>query len=128
MSYSPHCQTVSSLRTIKTFNGVLQLQVLELIILLPNYVCCNMMLHVTNTLNSWDGGDCCPWTCKAGTDYCGYAGYKCKNPAYAACSLANAAPSRNLAWVGDGFCDSHLNNKDCGFDMGDCCQVCVYEY
>eukprot|EP00953_Heterococcus_sp_UTEX-ZZ885_P032585 17006-Heterococcus_DN1.PRE.5 len=78
----------------------------------------------------WDGGDCCPWTCKAGPAYCGYTGYKCKNPAYAACSLANAAPSRNLAWVGDGFCDSHLNNKDCGFDMGDCCQtdqlMCVF--
>ena len=24
-------------------------------------------------------------------------------------------------WIGDGFCDDHLNNVKCGFDGDDCC-------
>ena len=24
-------------------------------------------------------------------------------------------------WIGDGFCDDHLNNFQCGFDGDDCC-------
>ena len=26
-----------------------------------------------------------------------------------------------MDWIGDGFCDDHLNNFQCGFDGEDCC-------
>jgi subtilisin family serine protease len=69
----------------------------------------------------WDGGDCCPWTCKAETEYCSVVGYTCRDPDWLAC---NEVP---LHYVGDGMCDSdgpNLNTAECGFDLGDCCESC----
>ena len=30
-------------------------------------------------------------------------------------------PCDNSQWVGDGYCDSSVNNHECHYDGGDCC-------
>jgi hypothetical protein len=63
------------------------------------------------------------YTCEYVDIFLACTGYDCRNPAYAACSLINADSTHNMVWIGDGVCDSYLNNHDCQYDMGDCCVV-----
>ncbi|CAM9124284.1 unnamed protein product [Ectocarpus sp. 12 AP-2014] len=76
----------------------------------------------------FDGGDCCECTCEDGEYTCGqYFGYACIDPG-AACVDDDAVtvdmmencydPSR----IGNGVCDSLLNNEECAYDGGDCCE------
>ncbi|CAN0273217.1 unnamed protein product, partial [Scytosiphon promiscuus] len=84
----------------------------------------------------WDGGDCCPCTCREYSSYyntCGYYGYDCMDPeAPGTCSTESPTPSPAagtdypecegyISWIGDGFCDYSNNNEECDWDGGDCC-------
>lgn len=71
---------------------------------------------------SYDGGDCCPSTCSAGSERCVDTTRECLDPNasdYRYAAYANCTGS--LSSIDDGLCNSENNNKDCGFDGGDCC-------
>ena len=74
----------------------------------------------------YDGGDCCECTCKDTQDHsCGENGYSCIDP-NSGCTnpLAVQFPSctGTINDMGNGKCDSSLNNENCGYDGGDCCE------
>ena len=77
-------------------------------------------LDLNTELCGYDGGDCCPGTCRPSDGYvCGYTYCSsCDDPAEQPCadSCSNSA-------VGDGFCDDWggLNRASCNWDGGDCC-------
>ena len=78
----------------------------------------------------YDGGDCCECTCQDTQDHsCGENGYSCIDP-NSGCTnpLAVQFPSctGTIDDMGDGRCDSSLNNENCGYDGGDCCEcICA---
>ena len=79
----------------------------------------------------YDGGDCCACTCKDTPDRsCGEESeYSCIDP-NSGCTDALAIQFPNCAGAvydnGNGKCDLSLNNEDCGYDAGDCCEcTCV---
>ena len=74
----------------------------------------------------YDGGDCCECTCEDTQDNsCGVNGYSCIDP-NSGCTnpLAVQFPSctGTIKDMGNGKCDSSLNNENCGYDGGDCCE------
>ena len=89
------------------------------------------ILYVTNNVEEcgYDGGDCCECTCKDTQDnFCGVNGYSCIDP-NSGCANPLAVQFFNCTGTIDGMmdgkCDSSLNNKNCGYDGGDCCE-CTY--
>ena len=85
----------------------------------------------------WDGGDCCPDTCRKNTNLdfsCGKPEYSCRDPESA---HVEECPLRSSDFWGDGFCDEwnnalaaeegatyvNLNSRACGWDGGDCCRL-----
>lgn len=109
-----------------------------------------------NNINecAYDGGDCCPCTCKAHADYgCWQYGFYCIDPTVPeACAatfnesnyagydddvyssfsnddeLVNAYPNCTgvYSYISDGWCDDENNNQGCDYDGGDCCEcTCV---
>ena len=81
-----------------------------------NGVCDDMY---NNEFCLFDGGDCCAPSCRGGS--CGVYGYDCKDPETPEYGL-----ECNIAYVGDGECDSVTNTHECQYDGGDCCeQTCV---
>ncbi len=67
----------------------------------------------------FDGGDCCAPSCLGSS--CGRFEYDCKDP-----NTPEYGLECNMAWVGDGECDSVTNTKECQYDGGDCCErTCV---
>ncbi|CAB1108035.1 unnamed protein product [Ectocarpus sp. CCAP 1310/34] len=76
----------------------------------------------------FDGGDCCECTCEDGEYTCGqYVGYACIDPG-AACVDDDAVTvdmmenCYDASRIGNGACDSLLNNEECAYDGGDCCE------
>lgn len=84
------------------------------------------LIDVDNNIEEcgYDGGDCCECTC---TDelICGENGYSCIDP-NSGCIDPRAVQFSNctgdIIYIGDGKCDSDLNNANCGYDAGDCCE------
>lgn len=74
----------------------------------------------------WDGGDCCPWTCDASTNLCGYVGYNCMDPNYTQCEAKVGSTATSILFVGDGYCDPLLNIPECQYDGNDCCEACCH--
>lgn len=70
----------------------------------------------------YDDGDCCEETCVG--EKCGQQwGYDCRNPLYNPYAKTCA---ENSQIFGDGLCHDAANNKECGYDGGDCCEeTCV---
>jgi len=72
----------------------------------------------------FDGGDCCQESPAPGwDDYCqecdcleDFGGEPTTEPPKDDC------PDMNEFWWGDNYCDDFMNNEECGFDGGDCCQ------
>ena len=84
--------------------------------------------YVVNNVEEcgYDGGDCCECTCKDTQDNsCGVNGYSCIDP-NSGCTNPLAVQFSscigNINDIGDGRCDSSLNNENCGYDGGDCCE------
>ena len=72
----------------------------------------------------YDGGDCCECTCVDGLIYtCGLNGLRCEDPTCLDPNLLAEFPDSggNLLRVDNGACDAYNNNKECGYDGGDCC-------
>ena len=74
----------------------------------------------------YDGGDCCECTCEDTQDYtCGQNGYSCIDP-NSGCTNPLAVQFSSCTGtindIGNGKCDSSLNNENCGYDGGDCCE------
>ena len=74
----------------------------------------------------YDGGDCCECTCEDTLDHsCGENGYSCIDP-NSGCINPLAVQLVNCTGTIDdimnGKCDSSLNNENCGYDGGDCCE------
>jgi hypothetical protein len=95
---------------------------------------CNERIGTNTNYNTeqcgWDGGDCCPSTCRDEEDVtytCGSHRFECLDPdAYENAVLSNNSlcPAEPLSWVGDGICDYYqrfVNTQRCGWDGGDCC-------
>lgn len=76
----------------------------------------------------YDGGDCCSCTCVAGLEFpCGEngAGFDCRDPDVTpACKLMGTSCEGDPDFIGDLYCDSSVNNVECGYDGGDCC-ICT---
>merc|ERR1712032_1649226 len=71
----------------------------------------------------YDGGDCCAKTVKGGQvkkNYCKEC--KCVDPDNQGKGKLTCALPK---YKGDGNCDDENNNKDCGYDGGDCCAKSV---
>ena len=82
----------------------------------------------------WDGGDCCQDSCVGSEDFiCGVAGFDCLDPT--SVNFNNATIPSEMeceffglpeGFLGDGYCDTLLNNEPCNYDGGDCCpQTCI---
>ncbi len=88
----------------------------------------------------YDGGDCCLEN--ANCKYCDSC--ICHKTGVAHCTasdadfnldeweqvhadLVNCTSDANTDYFSDGICDSDLNNQDCLFDGGDCCDYCTDE-
>lgn len=69
----------------------------------------------------YDGGDCCPCTCKNDALKCGTFGYDCRDPTAASHCPLHDCNETMIPLVGDGRCDEATNNPGCAFDGGDCC-------
>ena len=85
--------------------------------------------HNPNNIEScsYDGGDCCPCTCKDGLQYkCGSNGYRCRDEACIDPAIVDQFPDclGNLLDLGNGECNVYNNLPECGYDGGDCC-VCT---
>ena len=85
-------------------------------------------IYVANNVEEcgYDGGDCCECTCEGTQDNsCGVNGYSCIDP-NSGCTNPLAVQFFNCTGTIDGMmdgkCDSSLNNKNCGYDGGDCCE------
>ena len=61
---------------------------------------------------NWDGGDCCQTNPKEGWDD------DCIN-----CECKFTCELIFEEHIGNKYCDDWLNNKECIFDGGDCCQL-----
>ena len=105
---------------------------------------CDFSLNVATC--GYDGGDCCACSCEDTADHeCGKdgTGFFCVDPDVPiACGPTvsptpgpTASPS-SLTFPGcsgytpyfqDGYCDSGLNNADCEWDGGDCCECTCLE-
>ena len=97
---------------------------------------------LNNAECGYDGGDCCRCTCRryGYNSGCGLYGYDCIDPgAPLECGTDSPTPSPTISgypectgtgnWLGDGMCDSSLNNLECGWDGGDCCRcTCIPFY
>ena len=80
----------------------------------------------------FDGGDCCACTCEDDLTFtCGIEGlgFDCQDPDVPAdCGSTPANCAGNLDDIHDSLCDSDLNNEECGYDGGDCCECTCREY
>lgn len=80
----------------------------------------------------FDGGDCCACTCEDDLTFtCGLEGlgFDCRDPDVPAdCGLTPPKCAGNLDDMHDSICDSALNNEECGYDGGDCCECTCREY
>lgn len=97
--------------------------------------------ELTNNADcEFDGGDCCACTCSDGPSHtCGQAGdgYDCKDPDVPSDCSTTPSPVAVPGYpecdgyaysFQDGYCDSSLNNADCGYDGGDCCPCTCRDY
>eukprot|EP00904_Undaria_pinnatifida_P003219 jgi/Undpi1/12899/HiC_scaffold_7.g02565.m1 len=75
----------------------------------------------------YDLGDCCEKSCADSSYVCGQNGFNCLDPDY----LDGEYPQM-LSYsfefqhcdddlVGNGYCNTEYNTKECGYDGGDCC-------
>ena len=80
----------------------------------------------------FDGGDCCACTCEDELTFtCGLEGlgFDCQDPDVPSnCSSTPAKCAGNLDDTHNSVCDSALNNEECGYDGGDCCECTCREY
>ena len=74
-----------------------------------------------NAACSYDGGDCCGDTIIM--SYC--SACQCLDPDYTHHPTEATVVCMNPQFIGDGYCDDHLNIHDCTFDGGDCCGPAV---
>ena len=74
-----------------------------------------------NAACSYDGGDCCGDTIIM--NYC--TACQCLDPDYTHHPTEATVVCMNPQFIGDGYCDDHLNIHDCTFDGGDCCGPAV---
>ena len=76
----------------------------------------------------YDGGDCCSCTCVDDLEFpCGEdgGGFDCRDPDVTpACKVIGASSEGNANFIQDLFCNSSVNNVECGYDGGDCC-ICT---
>lgn len=85
-----------------------------------------------NAACGFDGGDCCACTC--GDDLahpCGVegVGFDCQDPDVPSnCSLSLPGCGGYIDSIQDSVCDSTLNNEECGYDGGDCCECTCRQY
>ncbi|CAN0255216.1 unnamed protein product [Pylaiella littoralis] len=75
----------------------------------------------------YDGGDCCECECEdseASDGFlCSTNGYDCTDPnADRSCEKQYPLCQGNTNFIGDGICDSDVNNVECDYDGGDCCE------
>eukprot|EP00752_Nemacystus_decipiens_P003160 g2925.t3 len=90
---------------------------------------CDLDLNIGEC--GYDGGDCCTATCVSASfwDACTTSDNHCVDPVHAPTPAPTMpAPWPDCAfgvhpptWLNDSYCDSGLNNEDCGYDGGDCC-------
>lgn len=84
-----------------------------------------------NAACSWDGGDCCKISGKAGQfNFCTKCScldctFKVKVDS---CKKAMKKGCGSPKYVGDGFCDDTNNRAGCNWDGGDCCGASNYKY
>ncbi|CAM9616942.1 unnamed protein product, partial [Laminaria digitata] len=90
-----------------------------------------------NAACGFDGGDCCACTCGEDLAHpCGVEGegFDCQDPDVPSnCSLSLPGCGGDVNSLQNSFCDSTLNNEECGYDGGDCCwctcrEVGYYDY
>ena len=78
-----------------------------------------------NALCGYDGGDCCRSSCVYIDEKyrpCGSGGYNCRDPDEGGFEAFPHCRQGNAASFGTGYCTHSLNNADCGYDGGDCCE------
>ena len=75
----------------------------------------------------YDGGDCCPCTCKNGLTYnCGSNDFFCRDPESdcvdPGIEMYPNCTEGYIPDIGNQRCDEKNNNEECGYDGGDCCE------
>ena len=74
-----------------------------------------------NAVCNYDGGDCCGDN--VNMNYCSEC--QCLDPGYTHHPTEVTVVCENPQYIGDGYCDDHLNIHDCTYDGGDCCGTAV---
>ena len=74
-----------------------------------------------NDVCNYDGGDCCGDN--VNMNYC--SACQCLDPDYTHHPTEPTVVCENPQFIGDGYCDDHLNIHDCTYDGGDCCGPAV---
>jgi hypothetical protein len=74
-----------------------------------------------NDVCNYDGGDCCGDN--VNMNYC--SACQCLDPDYTHHPTEATVVCENPQFIGDGYCDDHLNIHDCTYDGGDCCGPAV---
>lgn len=73
----------------------------------------------------FDGGDCCASTCTSGLEFACGDGAECRDTEVTLShrGLSSSASCGGYTFeIGNSRCDSSLNNEECGYDGGDCCE------
>ncbi|CAM9645755.1 unnamed protein product, partial [Pylaiella littoralis] len=72
----------------------------------------------------YDGGDCCECHCQDGDFECSDNVYfPCKDPdANRTCEEYPGCSYERISWIGSGRCSDGMNNAECDYDGGDCCE------
>eukprot|EP00750_Incisomonas_marina_P019315 INCI3285.6.p1 GENE.INCI3285.6~~INCI3285.6.p1 ORF type:complete len:210 (-),score=36.96 INCI3285.6:228-857(-) len=87
--------------------------------------------HLNTDMCGWDGGDCCPSTCRMPDESdCDNVVYDCLDPDADDSGVVSDCTASVPSWIGDGYCDNNMNdassayeynNPACNWDGGDCC-------
>lgn len=85
----------------------------------------DLNLHLNVAVCNWDGGDCCPSTCRLNGGDCPNNVYSCLDPDASDYNTTSACIVSAPSWIGDAYCDDSAgsyNTAVCGWDGGDCCE------
>ena len=82
--------------------------------------------HLNTDMCGWDGGDCCPSTCRMPDESdCDNVVYDCLDPDADDSGVVSDCTASVPSWIGDGYCDNNMNDASSAYEYVSHAPRCV---